>query len=301
MTLDLTHYTHLIYNKLGGWAENIVASLPNLAVAIVVVIAFYFGARLGRYLTHKLGGKFIENKTLGYLFSSLVFILIISLGILLALDILNLEKAVTSLLAGAGVIGLALGFAFQDISANLISGVFITFRKPFKVGDIIETQNYFGKVDQIDLRVTTLRTFQGLHVLVPNKDVQNSPLVNYTKTQSRRVDLEVGVSYGENLDEVKRITTETLENLDFRIKDLDVGVFFTEFGSSSINMVLHIWIQYPDEPGYLTGRSETIMAIKKAYDTHGITIPFPIRTLDFGIKGGKTLSQMSMGTDPQNL
>ena len=175
------------------------------------------------------------------------------------------------------------------ISANFISGIIMAFKKPLNIGDIIETNGYTGFVRDIQLRATVLETFQGLHIIIPNRLVFQNPITNFTKTYKRRVDLNVGVSYAEDLEEVKKITEDALKSLDMLTED-DIKLVFEEFGDSSINYRIMFWINYsPTQPQFLEARSEAIMAIDKAYKEHGITIPFPIRTLDFGIKGGERL------------
>lgn len=198
----------------------------------------------------------------------------------------------TSLLAGAGVLGLALGFAFQDIASNFVSGVFIAFRKPYKIGDIIEAGDFLGSVTSIDLRTTTIETFQGLEVLVPNKMLFTDPITNYTNIPQRRIDVAVGVSYGDDLEKVERLLKEKLNDLPNRIVKKDIDIFFTEFGDSSINLEARVWVEYPNHRNFLITRSEAIKKIKTVFDENDIIIPFPIRTLDFGIKGGEKLSEM---------
>lgn len=284
----------ILKEKLETWLESITSMLPNLVVAILVFIAFYFLAGFAKKIAKNLLDRISDKRSLNNLFGTFINLLIIGIGFMIALNILNLDQAVTSLLAGAGIIGLALGFAFQDITANFISGVMIALRKPIQVGDIIETEGHRGVVENIDLRTTIIRTFPGLHVIVPNKDVFQSPIVNYTRTKERRVDLSVGVSYGDDLEKVKKIAKESVADIPFRKKDRDITLFYTEFGGSSINFMLRIWIDFPNEPAFLEAQSEAIIAVKKAFDQNDITIPFPIRTLDFGIKGGATLSEMKI-------
>jgi small conductance mechanosensitive channel len=206
---------------------------------------------------------------------------------------MHLDKAVTSLLAGVGIAGVALGFAFQDITANLLSGVALVINKdyPFKVKDIIETNDFIGYVEEISLRSTTISTFQGQTVIIPNRVIYENPLVNYSFTQKRRVDLEIGVSYGDDLKKVVDITMQAIQDID-RDKSKVVEVFYKEFGSSSINLELRFWVPFKDPNQYLEARHQAIIAVKEAFDANNITIPFPIRTLDFGIKGGKTLENM---------
>ena len=107
------------------------------------------------------------------------------------------------MLAGAGVLGLALAFAFQDIAANFMSGIFISFRKPINIGDIVKIKDYMGKVTEINLRDSVIRTFQGQLVIIPNKDIFQNAIENYSMWGKRRIDLAVGISYGDDLDKVK--------------------------------------------------------------------------------------------------
>lgn len=296
MNFNLQKAIDILANKIEVWLESTIAMLPNMIIAVLVMISFYFLARIIRSVSGKIFNRFSEKTALNNLFTTFTYLGVLGIGLIISLNILQLEQTVSSLLAGAGIVGLALGFAFQDITANFISGIFIAIRKPIQVGDIIETGSYMGVVEEIDLRVTVIKTFQGLHVIIPNKDVFQAAVTNYTKTNERRVDLEVGVSYADNLEKVKEVAINAVSKLPYLLPDKEVNVYYNAFGDSSINFTLMIWIHYPDEPGFLRARSEAIMAIKKAFDQNNITIPFPIRTLDFGIKGGQTLSQMQVHT-----
>ncbi|MEQ8712764.1 MAG: mechanosensitive ion channel family protein [Cyclobacteriaceae bacterium] len=299
MKFDLNKAMDILMGKFEHWLEALTAMLPNMAVAIIVLLVFYGIAQAVRMVSAKLFERFSDRGAISSLFSNVFYLITLSIGLIMALNVLHLQQTVTSLLAGAGIIGLAIGFAFQDITANFISGILLAFRKPIRVGDIIETKDFFGTVEKIDLRVTVIRTFQGLHVIIPNKDVFQSPVTNFTKTNDRRIDLEIGVSYAEDLDFVKEVAINSVAKLPYLLEDKEVQLVYNEFADSSINFTLMIWIRYPDEPGYLTAKSDAIMAVKKAFDENGITIPFPIRTLDFGIKGGKTLSKMTLNTNGQ--
>src|SRR5699024_379028 len=139
-------------------------------------------------------------------------VLIIGIGIFAALSILNLDGTVKSLLAGAGIVGLALGFAFQDIAANLISGILLSMRHPFGKGDIIESHDYYGYVQKISLRNTVIKTPQGQFVYIPNKVVYENPFINYTKNFERRVDLDIGVSYADDHEKAKRVAIRSEEH-----------------------------------------------------------------------------------------
>jgi hypothetical protein len=137
-------------------------------------------------------------------------------GVFIALGIVGLDKTVTSLLAGAGIVALAIGLAFQNIATNFIAGIFLSTRRPFQLNHLVETNNVLGTVQSISLRSTELRTPQGQVVLIPNKEVFEKPIVNYTVSQRRRIDLKVDIAYSEDLEKVKRIASQALEGVSFR-------------------------------------------------------------------------------------
>nr|WP_262919000.1 mechanosensitive ion channel family protein [Tunicatimonas sp. TK19036] len=277
-----------------GWLQTLITMLPNLVVAVIVVVLFFLIARLVRNLAHRLLSKVSQNEAVNNLLVTLLNVAVISAGFFIALSILDLAEVVAALLAGVGIVGLALGFAFQDIAANFVSGILIAVRQPFKVGDIIENGDYFGTVRDINLRVTTIATFQGLEALIPNKNLFENPVVNYTRTKDRRVDLSVGVSYGDDLEKVKKLTIDTVSQLDSIDKSREVTLFYNGFGDSSINFSVRFWAKSPRQPDFLQAQSDAIIAIQKVYNENDIVIPFPIRTLDFGIKGGEKLSEMTI-------
>lgn len=290
--MDITKISDLVTEKLTYWIEAIIKLLPNIVVAAVVMVLGFYIAKFIRKIATKLINKVSNNVTLNSLFGSIIYFIFLGIVIFTVLSILQLDKAVTSILAGAGILGLALAFAFQDIASNFMSGIFISFRKPLKVGDIVEIKGYMGKVKEINLRDTVVETFQGKTVIIPNKEVFQNPIENYSYLQKRRFDLSVGVSYGDDLDKVQEITFDAVKDIDGLSTEDEIKVYFVEFGDSSINLSVRMWINTPEQAVYNRVGSEAIMKIKQAYDANDIVIPFPIRTIDFGIKGGTTLTQM---------
>lgn len=287
----LSSFEKYVVEELKIWFESFAKAIPNIILAILILIVFYFSAKLARYYFAKIMNRVSDNPAVVYLFTKLVFLLVFLFGLFMALSVLQLDKAVTSLLAGAGVIGIALGFAFQEIASNFVAGVLISFQRPYNIGDIISIDSYNGVVERIDLRITVVRTFQGLKVLIPNKTMYTSALINYTSTPDRRIDVEVGVSYGENLPRVREIVKSALENCEGKIADKPVQVYFHKFADSSINFLVQVWIEYPGVNNYWKAHDQIITKIKAAFDENDIVIPFPIRTLDFGIKGGVALEE----------
>lgn len=282
----------LIESKLVGWSKELIRMLPNLVLAAVIVVAGWLLAKLVRAGVEKVLVRTQIGRSLRNLISNAVYLLIIIIALFGALSILHLDKTVTSILAGAGIVGLALGFAFQDIAANFISGVAMAVQRPIRTGELVEVAGQLGIVERIDLRTTEIKSLQGLQVIIPNKEIFQNVLTNYTRNGSRRVDLDVGVSYGDDLAKVERVTIEAVKTIDGLLPDREVELFYQEFGDSSINFEVRFWVSSKSQ-GYYNGRkSAAIVAIKSAYDKNDIMIPFPIRTLDFGIKGGEKLNAM---------
>jgi len=292
MIKDIGDAYNLLIDKLEGWIDVGVSMLPNFVVAVLVLVLFVFIGNLIRKLFRKTIGQFSHNISVNRLVESIIRISFAIIGVFVALGIMNLDKTVTSLLAGVGIIGLALGFAFQDAAANFISGIYLAIKSPINVGDIIEVNDKFGTVKKIGLRATTILSYQGQDIVVPNRLIFEDSYTHYTINGEQRIDLEVGVSYGDDLEKVEKVTLEAINSLDFIKKEKPVDLYYKEFGDSSINFTVRYWVNMGKRKDYLKGLSEGIKSIKKAYDENDIMIPFPIRTLDFGIKGGEKLKEM---------
>jgi small conductance mechanosensitive channel len=281
----------LLARKLTGWGRAFILALPNFLLGVATVVAFWLLARAVRNLVQRLLRRVSHSEQVTYLLSQMVYIAVMTAGAFIALGILGLQKTVASLLAGAGIIGLALGFAFQDIAANLMAGVYLSVRRPFRRGHLIKAQDYFGIVQEVNLRWTELLTQQGQLVLIPNKQVFENPIMNYTIRGSRRVDLTLGVSYSDDLEKARQVALEAIATLPGRMPDRQVEMFYEDLAESSIDFTIRFWIPFETQKDYLSARSEAIIAIKKAFDAAGIQIPFPTRTLEFAAGGGETLAE----------
>ena len=282
---------NLISEKLIHWWEQLIKLLPNIALAAIILVIGFFVARWLKKFIKKAAHSLVDNATLQSLFTNLIYFALLLIIFFIALTVLNLTTAVTSILGAAGLLGFAFAFAFQDIAANFMSGIFISLRKPLHVKDIVKLKDYIGEVTEINLRDTVLRTFQGQMVIIPNKDVLQ--IENFSLLGKRRMDLTVGVSYGDDLPKVKEVTLEAVKNID-GLTDDTVTLFFTEFDGSSINFVLRLWVNTAQQGEYMQVQNDAIMRIKEAYDKNDISIPFPITTIDFGIKGGVPLDQVPL-------
>lgn len=274
-----------LMTKLTSWLELAVTMLPNVVVALLILGLAMVAARLVSRVADRGLNRVSKNRQVNALAVVMVRVGISLAGAFAALAVLRLDGVVTSLLAGVGVIGIALGFAFQDIAANFMSGVLMAVQRPFQVGDLVESSSYTGHVERVDLRTTHLRLNTGELVLIPNKDVVNNPLKNFTETVHRRVEVDVGVAYSDDLDDAHDVIRAAVEKLQIRDADRDVEVYFMAFGESSVDLRVRFWISSSENQPYFQARSDAIRSIHRAVAENGLNIPFPIRTLDFGARG----------------
>ena len=278
--------------KLSGWLETFVLHLPNLLVALLILAVFWWLSGIAYRVFHRVATRAGGNLNVADLFGSVMRVLVVGLGLFIALNVLDLSQAVAGVLTGAGIVGLAVGFALQDPLANLFSGVMLSVKELYGKGDLVETNDFFGKIERITLRATIIRSLDGQEIVIPNKEVLQRPLRNYSVTGERRVEFEVGVSYGEDLDRVADVIREAVDGA-VAVKDgREVEVYWGSFGDSSINAQVRFWQRASSQKDYLAERSRAIVAVKRAFDREDILIPFPIRTLDFAIKGGESLADM---------
>ena len=277
--MNISKISETIIAKLELWYSQIISGIPSFVLAVLVMLFFGFISKYFKKAANKFVFRLSNNDSLASLSATVVSYIVILIGFFTALDILDLNKAVTSLLAGAGIIGLALGFAFQDLTSNFISGVFIAVQRPIRIGDVIETNGYFGQVRAINIRSTIIYNFAGQEIEIPSKDIFQKPILNYSKTGERRMQLNCGVTYDADLQRVQDVAVEAIGQLPFLQKDKPVELHYETFGDSSINFKIWYWIDQ-NQAGPPLAASEALKALKKAFDANDITIPFPIRTLE---------------------
>lgn len=279
-----------LMERLQSIFEQFILLLPNVALSILVAVIGFILVRFIQRKTKNLLFRQLDNHSMSIIMSK-VIAFILSIGLLfLILGILQLDKLLTSLLATAGVLGLAIGLALQEPLTNAFSGIMLSIKQRLRLGDIIDSNDYFGTVKEINLRSTIIHTPAGQVVTIPNKSVIQNPIVNYSYLGKRRVELDCGISYAEDLDNVESVVRQSLVAVE-HLNDEPVEFFYTEFGDSSINFKVRFWVDEVNQKNYFEARSEALRSIKRAFDKNNILIPFPIRTLDFAIKGGEKLRE----------
>lgn len=267
--------------------------LPYLLLASLILVVGLFLAKGIRNQANKRIRRFFPTITLANLTINLIYVFCIGVVLFATLKVLNLDSTIMAALGAAGILGIGLAFAFQDMAANFISGIFLAFSKPFKVDDLIRSNDIEGFVIEVKLRDTYIRTHQGHIISIPNRLLFQNPLTNYTRYGKRRADITGGVSYGEDLRRVREVALEALKHVPNVIAE-DTTFLFEELGDSSINFRIRIWVDSNQFGDYLKFINDVIITLKDGFEENDIVIPFPITTLDFNIKGGEKLSDMDI-------
>ncbi|MDX1539395.1 mechanosensitive ion channel family protein [Arsukibacterium sp.] len=254
-----------------------VQMLPLLLLAILAVLLFsLLGSWLSRRnsLLRKLGLSELATN-LGMRFVRLT---VTAIGILIALELLDATALVSAMLGVAGVIGIALGFAFRNIVENYLAGVLLSTRNPFAIGDFIQVDDMSGKVVRLTSRDTVLMTLDGNHLRIPNSQIITSPMTNFTRNPLRRFEFNVGVSVTLDLVRVRELAISTLNNMPGILTEPPPRVLVLELGDSAVSVRVLAWIDQRDTD-FLKARSEAIRLVKTAFDQAGIEMPEPIYRL----------------------
>ncbi len=209
----ITHVNN-VESILESWQKEAVSFIPEIILAIIVFILFYLLAKLIVKLSKKFFSRVLKrNFEITKIISSIIYFLFLFSGTLFALQILGLEKVVTKILSGAGIIGIVAGFAFKDIASNVFAGFLLSIQSPFKKGDWVLIDGAYGTVNDIGWLTTTINTVPGQEVFVPNQIIYSNTFTNFSTFQKRRIVLETGVSYGDDLNHVKDVALDEIKKI----------------------------------------------------------------------------------------
>ncbi|HKJ47535.1 MAG TPA: mechanosensitive ion channel domain-containing protein, partial [Christiangramia sp.] len=192
-----------IWDKLGGWLDSLILGLPNFLLAIVVFVLFIFIAKYIGRLFERITRKHIKQDSIRLMVVKVIKAIVILIGFFIALGLLNLDKVLTSVLAGAGVVGLAIGLALQGTLNNTFSGLILSFLPELQIGDWVETNGYAGTVTEINLRNIVIKQSDNNYVVIPNSKIVEEPFKNFTRTARSRVFVDCGVGYESDLEMVR--------------------------------------------------------------------------------------------------
>lgn len=274
----------LTYQSITATANDLIAGfverIPYFVAAIIVLIIFWLLSIVFKKIVHKMLGMRRRHQNLVKVFQRVGGALILFIGFMIAMVIAMPGFTPAKLIGALGIGSVAIGFAFKDIFQNLLSGILLLLSEPFRIGDQIVSGDYEGTVEDIKIRATTIRTYDGRQVVIPNSDLYTSALTVNTAYKQRRLQVAVGIGYEDDIEAAKTEILSALDNADSVSTKAKPSVIATGFGDSTIDLMVRWFIEDGTQANKVASIHQVIVEIKTALDKAGVNIPFPIRTLD---------------------
>jgi len=256
--------------------ETLQTSGVEFGINVVTALAIFYVGKLAVGILLRALRKIMQaqaiDKTLESFVSNLARMVLLTLVVIASISALGIQT--TSFIAVLGAAGLAVGLALQGSLSNFASGVLIVLFRPYKVGDYVEAAGIGGTVTEVQILTTVFKTPDNKSVIVPNSQVMNSVITNFSANDMRRIDMVIGVSYGDDLDQVRAALTALLDAEERVLADPPYTVAVSALADSSVNFVVRPWVNTAD---YWPVTFALTEAIKKRFDKEGISIPFPQR------------------------
>jgi len=285
-------------------ADELVAQYGGLVGQVVAfVVTFVVVWLLGRFLVVPVVGRLLASRgfdeTVWGLVEDVARVVVVALAVATAFTVAGFGAFLVAFATLGGALALALGFAAQDLVANFVAGVFILKDRPFRAGDWIEWGEYAGTVEEIALRVTTVRTFDNEKVTVPNAELANNAVTNPVAYDRLRQEFVFGVGYDVDLAAAIEVIHVVLASHDAVLAEPAPDVAVTELGESAVGLTARYWLAGPGSADLVGVRSELVQAVKRRFDEAGIDIPYPYRQLtgSIEVRDVEALSPESAATD----
>ena len=256
---------------------------PFIVLGAFIFLLFYLAGRLTRHLAKRLSHRAGRHSNVGLVVGRLGQGTAVLTGILVASVIAIPGFTVGQLFSILGVGSVAIGFAFRDILQNFLAGILLLLNQPFRIGDQIIMKDLEGTVEDIQTRATFLRTYDGRRVVVPNSDLFTNTVTVNTAFETRRLEHVIGVSYDDDIEQAIAVLEAVMRHAPSVLDAPEPDAFVVNFSDSSVDIQMFWWISSPYQKDVIFSRGEVLRQARQALDEAGITIPFPIRTLDFGL------------------
>ena len=274
----MTELLQTIFQSLQEILSTGIKNLPGLLSGIIILFLTRYFAQVGQKVASKAGEKALRSQSLQILLKKTTYVGTWIVGVLFACVVGFPGLDLGDIIATLGIGSVAIGFAFQDIVKNFLAGIILLIEEPFRIGDEVVINDYQGKVENISIRTTRIRTYEGEKILLPNANVFTDAVKVRTAYVSRRTDLGVGVDYNTPLTEAEEILNKTIKRVEGVLTNPLPEIDIVNFGDSSIDFVVRYWTD-PEQKKVRHVQTRAIIAIKKAFDEADINIPYPIRTL----------------------
>jgi small-conductance mechanosensitive channel len=270
---------NLIWRTVDGLLDGFLALLPLLLVAVVVFVVLLFIAKGLRHLAERALSR-TSNRSAATAIGRILYIVMVSLAVLIAVTIAFPTMTPGRLFSVLGIGGVAIGFAFKDIFQNLLAGILLLLRHPFRVGDEITTGEFTGTVEAIETRATYIRTYDGKRVIIPNSDVYTKPVTVISAYDMLRTEYDVGIGYGDDLARAKAIALEAVRSVEGVLAEPAPDVLVWELAGSSKNLRVRWWTK-PQRGNVLKVRDAVLKAVAEALAEAGVDLPFPTQVVLF--------------------
>jgi len=265
---------------LSGLSHDVIRSLPFIVIALLI-LALSAGAG---WLTARGARKFlvarIRSKLLRSALAGGLGVIVFLAGTYIVLRVSGLTQLALTIVGGTGLVGLAVGIAFRDITENFLASIFLSIQRPFETRDLVEIVGVTGYVQQLNIRTTVLLTLDGNLVQVPNAAVYKSTLHNFTATPNRRENFVVGIGYDDAIDEAQEVALKVLVDHPAVLKEPEPWVLADDLGKATVNLRIYFWIN-GHEHSWLKVRSSVIRLVKRSFQQHGISMPDEAREVVF--------------------
>ncbi|MDB9305453.1 mechanosensitive ion channel family protein [Nodularia spumigena] len=271
-----------LLDRVQKMANDFIILLPNILLGLFVFTIFVIFGRSIKRLVRRLTSHRTYARNLGMVLGRLAQGTTVLVGLFISLSIVFPSLKASDLVQLLGISGVAIGFAFRDILQNFLAGILILLTEPFQINDQIVFKNFEGTVENIETRATTIRTYDGRRIVIPNSELFTNSVTVNTAFENRRLEYDVGVGYGDDLDWTKQLMLEAMHSVDVVLKDPPPDVLVMELADNSVNIRARWWIQPPRWSDALDSRDQVISAIKqKLYVENGIDLPYPTRQILF--------------------
>ena len=278
-TVDALTYQSII-DSANGILIGFVERIPYFVASIIVILIFWFLSIVFKKIVYKLLGSRSRHQNLVKVFQRVGGALIIFIGFMIAMVVAVPGFTPAKLIGALGIGSVAIGFAFKDIFQNLLSGILLLISEPFRIGDQIVSGEYEGTVEDIKIRATTIKTYDGRQVVIPNSDLYTSALTVNTAYKQRRLQVAVGIGYEDDIEAAKAEIMQALDKADSVSTKAKPSVIATGFGDSTMDLMVRWFIEDGTQANKVASIHQVIVEIKNALDAAGVNIPFPIRTID---------------------
>jgi small-conductance mechanosensitive channel len=260
--------------------NNFIAALPNIGLAIVVFALFYLGAKWIMSVAKRVTETAGLSPSAGLVLGRLSRWLAMGVGLLVALNIAVPSFTTGELIQLLGISSVAIGFAFRDILQNFLAGILLLLTEPFRIGDEIAVSDFEGTVEDIQTRATTLRTYDGRRIVIPNASLFTESVTVNTAFDKRRSEYSVGIGYGDDIGQAMMLILEAIKQVKDVCQEPSPDVLVAELGDFSVNIRARWWTD-SQRADVLAVQSKVIAEIKNRLLENGVDLPFPTQQILF--------------------